>query len=338
MSKVFSYGQVEVTVAASSRIAVYSDSAVKVYQKVGYPNYPDSYDLLATTTAGDQYLSSTFSAATTVKLEAGASDVFYETGTSPNAGQSSILSYSSGDIGAGADFALTSLGVAGTAESVTQTDDVNLYQNNISLTPGGTDKEFKLFRNQVTTAAADTDAGLKLSYDRIDLDHKLKEVYLHQDRLDIGANGDLVQAGYGSSLSITLANTGALDSDLFGQYVICSGAGAGGITGNFNLYQGVANATANVDAIFGADAAASGTATTAYRHGGAGTTTNLLETQAAGNLTNFLTADAVDGPFVANALVPAAAPDATTVGADIAIKFVVNSTTYYLAGYNTLHA
>jgi len=44
------------------------------------------------------------------------------------------------------------------------------------------------------------------------------------------------------------------------------------------------------------------------------------------------------GPVINNALVPAAAPDAGTMGADACIRIIVNATPYYIPLYNTLHA
>jgi len=58
-----------------------------------------------------------------------------------------------------------------------------------------------------------------------------------------------------------------------------------------------------------------------------GAHTNLLTLPAAGT-----------APVTANELVPSAAPDATTVGADACITVDVNGTPYYIALYDTLHA
>jgi hypothetical protein len=55
--------------------------------------------------------------------------------------------------------------------------------------------------------------------------------------------------------------------------------------------------------------------------------TNLLKLPAAGT-----------NPVIANALVPAAAPDAGTVGADACLRVLVNGTPYYIPLYDTLHA
>jgi hypothetical protein len=54
--------------------------------------------------------------------------------------------------------------------------------------------------------------------------------------------------------------------------------------------------------------------------------TNLLDLPAAGT-----------DPVIANALVPAVAPDQTTVGADACLRVLVNDVAYYIALYDSLH-
>lgn len=80
----YPYGSKEVTVPASEKIAVFSNSEFKVYQKVGYPNYPSSWDLLTAASAGTTYTSGAFSAETVVRVETSASQGFYETGAAPS--------------------------------------------------------------------------------------------------------------------------------------------------------------------------------------------------------------------------------------------------------------
>jgi len=82
-TRIKSWGQALLTVAASGYLAVTSKSPVKIYKKVGYPNLPESWDLLATTEADEVYLSAIFSAATEVRIEASSQEAFYETGTGP---------------------------------------------------------------------------------------------------------------------------------------------------------------------------------------------------------------------------------------------------------------
>lgn len=80
-SKVYAMGAALVAVAASARIAVWSKAPFKVYQKVGYPNQPDSWLLIKAGAADEEYQSAAFSAAAVLRVEAGASDVLYGTGT-----------------------------------------------------------------------------------------------------------------------------------------------------------------------------------------------------------------------------------------------------------------
>lgn len=76
-------GMVELAVAASDKLVAYSRSPFKVYVKAGYPNFPDSWTLLSAVAAYTEYLSSAFSAAGRVRIEAGADDVLYQAGTAP---------------------------------------------------------------------------------------------------------------------------------------------------------------------------------------------------------------------------------------------------------------
>lgn len=97
----------EIDVPASEKIAVWSWAPVQIYQLVGYPNHPDSKDLIYTTSAGEQYVSSAFSSAARVVVEPGASDAYYEVGAAPVVGEPTT------DItGADATFTITGLGAA----------------------------------------------------------------------------------------------------------------------------------------------------------------------------------------------------------------------------------
>lgn len=84
MAIIYSYGEsTNITVPAGEKISVYSRSAAKVYQLVGYPNYPSTWNLIATTTAGTEYISSAFASGATLKIEAGIDEVVYEVGAAP---------------------------------------------------------------------------------------------------------------------------------------------------------------------------------------------------------------------------------------------------------------
>ena len=69
-----------------------------------------------------------------------------------------------------------------------------------------------------------------------------------------------------------------------------------------------------------------------------GTSTNMFLITNTGTATNFMKFSTDAAPILTNALVPAAAPDAGTVGADKCLRILIDSTPYYLALYDTLHA
>lgn len=81
---VYANGTKEIEVPAGEKIAMYSHSPAKLYQMVGYPNQPESKDYLYTITPGTEYLTAAFTNATTVVIDAGPSDCFYEVGAAPS--------------------------------------------------------------------------------------------------------------------------------------------------------------------------------------------------------------------------------------------------------------
>ena len=82
---IFTQGTAEVTVPAGQKIAVQAFSPARVFQQVGFPNFPDSQDLL-TVVENTTYVSPAFTNATIVTIQAGASGAFYSTGTAPTIG------------------------------------------------------------------------------------------------------------------------------------------------------------------------------------------------------------------------------------------------------------
>lgn len=83
MAIVYANGTLDLTVADAEKIAVFSNSSVKLYKQVGFPNYPSAWDLLYTTADGETYTSAAMSGATVVRIEASADNVAYETGAAP---------------------------------------------------------------------------------------------------------------------------------------------------------------------------------------------------------------------------------------------------------------
>ena len=80
---IFTQGTAVVTVPAGEKIAVQAFSPALVFQEVGFPNFPDSQDLL-TTVENTTYVSNAFTNATSVTIQAGASGAYYSVGVSPD--------------------------------------------------------------------------------------------------------------------------------------------------------------------------------------------------------------------------------------------------------------
>lgn len=81
---VYPYGQSETTVPDTEKISVFSDDIAQIYQRVGFPNFPDSWELLYETVAGETYTTAAFSGATLVRVTAHAAPVYYEVGAAPS--------------------------------------------------------------------------------------------------------------------------------------------------------------------------------------------------------------------------------------------------------------
>jgi hypothetical protein len=80
---IFTQGTAVVTVPAGEKIAVQAFSPANVFQEVGFPNFPDSQDLL-TVVENTTYVSPAFTNATIVTIQAGASGAYYSVGVAPD--------------------------------------------------------------------------------------------------------------------------------------------------------------------------------------------------------------------------------------------------------------
>lgn len=85
-SIVYPNGSQQISIPASGKIAIYSDSSANLYKLVQTVNHPDSWDLVSGIVGGTEYVSSAFSAATTVRIDAGAAKVYYDVGATPVVG------------------------------------------------------------------------------------------------------------------------------------------------------------------------------------------------------------------------------------------------------------
>jgi hypothetical protein len=78
-------GRAEFTVPASSRVAIYSDGNCVLGRETGFPNYTTKESLIAFVPRGAEFLSATFTTATTVVIDNSGNPfpAFYEVGTAP---------------------------------------------------------------------------------------------------------------------------------------------------------------------------------------------------------------------------------------------------------------
>jgi hypothetical protein len=80
---IFAQGTATVAVPAGEKIAVQAYSPASVFQEVGFPNFPEANDLL-TVVENATYVSSAFTNATNVIIQAGASGAYYSVGVAPD--------------------------------------------------------------------------------------------------------------------------------------------------------------------------------------------------------------------------------------------------------------
>lgn len=79
---IYANGTATITIPATESVAVYSKGVATVYRNVGYPNVPETTDLLSTV-ENTETVFGAYSAGAELVIEAGASDVSYEIGVAP---------------------------------------------------------------------------------------------------------------------------------------------------------------------------------------------------------------------------------------------------------------
>lgn len=100
-------GTVLVTVPAGQKLAVYSPSWIKIYKRLGYPNYPEVWAEFYITAVGETYTSAAMTAETLFRVETGPAYGFYDVAIAPS------VSAASSDISAGdATFTIAGLAAA----------------------------------------------------------------------------------------------------------------------------------------------------------------------------------------------------------------------------------
>jgi hypothetical protein len=82
MNIVYPNGTAKVTIAAAESIAVFTEGVAQVLRNVGYPNEPTMASLLGEVN-GTQTVFGSYASGAEIVIQAGASPVYYETGTAP---------------------------------------------------------------------------------------------------------------------------------------------------------------------------------------------------------------------------------------------------------------
>jgi len=80
---IFTQGTATFTVPAGEKVAVQAYSPASVFQEVGYPNFPETQDLLQVV-ENTTYVSAAFTNATSVTIQAGASGAYFSVGVAPD--------------------------------------------------------------------------------------------------------------------------------------------------------------------------------------------------------------------------------------------------------------
>lgn len=84
---VYPQGRVELTIAANESVAVYSKGDVTMKQILGYPNHPNTVSILTpvlgSAAGGAHSVYGPYASGATIAIEAGAAEVYYETGVAP---------------------------------------------------------------------------------------------------------------------------------------------------------------------------------------------------------------------------------------------------------------
>jgi hypothetical protein len=81
MSKLlYGNGTAHFKIAALDKLAVFSEDDIKIYKTTEFSQYPNVWTLVKAAPAGTEYVTSAFAAATDIRIEAGAADVYYQEG------------------------------------------------------------------------------------------------------------------------------------------------------------------------------------------------------------------------------------------------------------------
>jgi hypothetical protein len=154
------------------------------------------------------------------------------------------------------------------------------------------------------------------------------DAYAVQGHITVGAGG------------ISTQNANAHIAGLSGKANLSGAVGQGWVTGVLAIMEGPGAVTGLCHVIAAqVEATCTDSVVDAILYLGADAlAVNAIEVADVAHVTNLLKLNAASGCILANQLVPASTPDAAGVGADKALRIVLDGTAYYIPLYDTLHA
>ena len=228
----------------------------------------------------------------------------------------------------------------GTAQTVTLTNAADLHWNPVQfnvivggVNPSNTATWNMIYQNVAHATADMANLRLKGADWTFDIQKNIKDVYAFQGEIDFSVNAVAV-GGEASVLGLVMnAGSAGVTGALRGAIISMQGTVTSGSAYGLEIRGTMTTSSGDYAAI-----KANGTPIANYDYGiifGEETTNNQGPT----NLFWLPDGSSGDiGPVINNALVPAVAPDGTTMGADACIRVILNATPYYIPLYNSLHA
>jgi hypothetical protein len=180
----------------------------------------------------------------------------------------------------------------------------------------------------VGNTAATTNAKIQGLLVSNSLGFNCYDAYAIQGHLTVGAGG------------VSTQNANAHIAGVSGKVLLSGAVGQGWVTGLLGIIDGTGAVTGLCHAI-AAQVEATTTANVVdaiLMLGADQDVVCAVEFVGAAHMPIIFKFNAVAGGVIANALVPATAPDAGTMGADAALVCAIGATPYYIPMYNSLHA
>lgn len=215
------------------------------------------------------------------------------------------------------------INITGSSGVAYHLDPVQMNVNVTCSTAPDTTSTWNMYYLQITHDTTNmSNLRLKGSDWTITVAKNIQDVYVYQGEIDI--TGNCAVGGEAAGIGITVnVSAGTVTGNVWGEVIAFGGASIP--SSSAALFLSARN-TGTVGSML-------------YIESNVDTSvTNAIKINNVSRFTNMFLLDSVAGFVAANALVPATAPDATTMGADACLKVLIGAVPYYIPLYNTLHA